>query len=284
MTEHLDADALADLQEGLLDAAGEAAARRHLEACPGCRGDLAALTALAGHLAAAGDVGPVPELVAARLDRALAAAATDPVAPTAARTVTPVLPAGRGPVRGVRILQAAAAVVLVLGISAIGISALPRGGTDATSSSAGGSAGDKAAPEAAGVPITESGRDWGPATVAAAAPRLAEGTLGTPVYRTDPQLAPGDTSGGAGGAAGTPAPAASGPAALADPASLADCVTNLTAGTGQPLAVDLAKWRGQPAAVLVFPSPDDPAALDVFVVEPSCPPGLLLHFARVPRS
>ncbi len=52
----------------------------------------------------------------------------------------------------------------------------------------------------------------------------------------------------------------------------------------QPLAVDLARWQGQPAAVLVFPTPHDPASLDVYVVAPDCPTGLFLNFARVPRS
>jgi hypothetical protein len=300
---HLSADTLADLQEGLLDADGEAAARRHLEACAGCRADLAALTALPAQLAAAGDAGPAPELVAARLDRALADAAaetSDPGAATAARTVTPLGP-DRGPVRGMRLLQAAAAVVLVLGVGALGVSALTRAGDDdsgtaSTADSAGSAGGDSdAAPEAATVaPITASGRNWTAAAVRAEAAALASGSVGRTYALYDRQAAKGAEQDGS-----TPDPSASPPAAqrdlaaaaggadrLADPAALRACVANITDGDAslQPVAVDLARWQGKPAAVLVFPTADEPASLDVYVVAPDCPTGLFLDFERVPRS
>jgi hypothetical protein len=300
----LTADTLADLQEGLLDADGEAAARRHLEACAACRADLAALTELPARLAAAGDAGPVPELVAARVERALADAAEEagPAAvPTAARTVTPMAP-DRGPVRGMRLLQAAAAVVLVLGVGALGVSALTQGGGsgggDSATSAAGGSSTDKGgvAAEAATAPITTSGRDWTAQTLAAAAPALVAGSLGPAYSAYDRQAAPQDSAGSP-GASATPAPsaadvpaplaAAAGDAArLAYPGPLRACVANITDGdpSMQPLAVDLARWQGQPAAVLVFPTEDDQTTLDVYVVAPDCPTGLFLHFARVPRS
>lgn len=301
-------DILADLQEGLLDADGEAAARRHLEACVDCRADLALLTDLPGRLAAAGDVGPLPEPVAARLDRALAAAAEEPAdapgvptVPTASRTVTP-LPTAHGPVRGMRLLQAAAAVVLVLGVGALGVSALTQGsdngGSASTAGSAADSAGGKAAPEAASVaPITASGRDWTPGTVRSDAARLVDGSLGQAYALYDrAEAADGATDSTR---SGTPAPSGSAPTPagalraaagaageLADPTTLRACVTNLTDGdtSVQPVAVDLARWKGQPAAVLVFPTTDDPGSLDVYVVAPDCPTGLFLHFARVPRS
>ncbi len=298
---HLSADTLADLQEGLLDADGEAAARRHLEACAGCRADLAALTDLPARLAAAGDTGPVPELVAARLDRALAAAAEDTTgsaATAAARTVTPLAP-DSGPVRGMRLLQAAAAIVLVLGVGALGVSALTDGGNgDAGSSTAGRAAdsagGSGAAAEAATVaPITASGRDWTAPAIRADASALVTGTVGRTYALYDRQAAKSAELDGA-----TPDPAASAPAQrdlasaaggadrLADPAALRACVANIADGDAslQPLAVDLARWQGQPAAVLVFPTPDDPASLDVYVVAPDCPTGLFLDFERVPSS
>ncbi|MEO7979542.1 MAG: hypothetical protein ABI807_01360 [Sporichthyaceae bacterium] len=297
---HLDADALADLQEGLLDGDGEATARRHLEACADCRADLASLTDLPALLAAAGDVGPVPELVAARLDRALAAEAVRPAVPTATRTITPELSAARGPVRGMRLLQAAAALVLVLGAGAIGISALPHGGDNSTSAGSAGaadSAGGSAAAEAAHAPVTASGRNWTRGTLTAAAPSLAAGTYGPPFSLLDRKAAARDDAGGAtpSPSAGTlsgspsipPEAAAAGPASrLADPASLAACVVTLADGgpVVQPLAVDLATYEGKPAAVLVFPAADDRAALDVYVVAPDCPTGLFLDFLRVPRS
>ena len=302
-TRHLSADTLADLQEGLLDADGEAAARRHLEACAACRADLAALTDLPGLLAAAGDAGPVPELVAARLDRALAgAAAEDTTAATATRTVTPLAP-DRGPVRGMRLLQAAAVVVLVLGAGALGVSALNHGGSNGDSASTAGSAADSGAgggasreePSAATVaPITASGRDWTAAALRTDAADLLTGTLGQAYALYDRQAAKGAQADAA-----TPDPSASPPAAqrdlanaaggadrLADPTALRACVANITDGDAslQPVAVDLARWQGKPAAVLVFPTADDPASLDVYVVAPDCPTGLFLDFERVPRS
>ena len=50
------------------------------------------------------------------------------------------------------------------------------------------------------------------------------------------------------------------------------------------MAVDLASYEGQPAAVVLLPTPDDPGTVDVFVVKPECPPGEFLYFVRVPRS
>ena len=289
---HLGPDTLADLQEGLLDADGEAAARRHLESCTRCRADLAALSDLPAGLAAVADVGPVPELVAARLDRALAEAAAEPAAlPTASRTVTPLAP-DRRPVRGMRLLQAAAAVVLVLGVGALGVGALTPGhgnnGDTASTADSGSAGGRAAAPEqAAAAPITASGRDWTPATLRAEAASLAAGRLSRAYALYDRSQAPRDD-------VSTPAPssdaalrtAAGGAERLADPTELRACVTNLTDGNAsvQPVAVDLARWQGAPAAVLVFPSPDDAASLDVYVVAPDCPTGLFLHFERVPRS
>jgi len=305
-TRHLSADNLADLQEGLLDADGEAAGRRHLEACAACRADLAALTDLPGLLAAAGDAGPVPELVAARLDRALAGAAAedaaDPTAATATRTVTPLAP-DRGPVRGMRLLQAAAVVVLVLGAGALGVAALNHGSSNGDSASTAGSAADSGAgggasreePSAATVaPITASGRDWTATALRTDAAGLLTGTLGQAYALYDRQAATGAQLDGA-----TPDPSASPPAAqrdlanaaggadrLADPTALRACVANITDSDAslQPVAVDLARWQGKPAAVLVFPTTDDPASLDVYVVAPDCPTGLFLHFERVPRS
>lgn len=299
---HLSADTLADLQEGLLDADGEAAARRHLEACAACRADLAALTDLPALLAGIADAGPVPALVAARLDRALAGAAAedaaDPAGTTAARTVTPMAVDHR-PVRGMRLLQAAAAVVLVLGVGAIGVGALTnRGGNgDSAATSSADSAGGagRAAAEAAPVaPITASGRDWTSSTLRTSASALVAGTVSRTYALYDRQAAKDTDAGG-----DTLAPSASPQAAqrdladaaggadrLAEPTALRACVANLTDGDDsvQPVAVDLARWQGQPAAVLVFPTVDDPETLDVYVVAPDCPIGLFLHFQRVPRS
>ena len=298
---HATPDALADLQAGLLHDRAEQAAREHVAACPSCQADLEVLAAIPGRLAAAGSVEPIPADVASRLDAALAAAASAPPDVAATPTIVPTLGAtathrrDRSSPRGLRLLQAAAVLVVVLGLGALAVSAI-RGGSDSagTTASAGGSAGDRAAAaKSAAVPVTSSGRNWTPTTLAAAAPSLAAGTFGPPVSLYDsarktaasPSAAavpsPESSSGGPvnGAAAGSAA-------RLGDPAALSACIANLSdpGPAMQPLAVDLARWQGQPAAVLVFPTPNDPASLDVYVVAPDCPTGLFLNFARVPRS
>ena len=89
MTEHLDADALADLDEGLLDRDHMASARAHVAGCPQCRAELAALTGVRERLAAAAEVEPMPAEVVARLDRALAEVATEPASTAVTRSVIP---------------------------------------------------------------------------------------------------------------------------------------------------------------------------------------------------
>lgn len=291
---HVGADALADLQEGLLDAEGEATVRRHLESCPGCREDLAALTAVPALLAASGDVGPLPPEVAARLDGALESAAahpadTSPAAETsspAARTVTP-LRGERSAPRGLRLLQAAAVVVVLLGLGALAVSALPRGGDSGSSagSAAPSSSDRKEAATAKGYPLSASGRDWTPDALATAVPSLLAGTLQPGVtYRAAPSPAGDSASGGAGTAsrlfAGAPA------ARLAGGPALAACVAELAGAPATPLAVDLSTFQGQPAAVIVLPDAADAARAEIWVVGPQCSgaDAKLLYFASVPRS
>jgi hypothetical protein len=49
--------------------------------------------------------------------------------------------------------------------------------------------------------------------------------------------------------------------------------------------VDVARFRGKPAAVIVLPTPDDPAKVDVWVVGPECSQAdaKMDYFARVNR-
>jgi hypothetical protein len=297
---HVTPDVLADLQAGLLHDRAERPTREHLATCPACRADLEVLAAIPDRLAAAGSVEPIPADVASRLDAALAAAASAAPDVAATPTIVPSLGAtathrrDRSGPRGLRLLQAAAAVVVVLGLGALAVSAIHGGSDSGGTTSAGSSAGDRAATAKSGpAPVTASGRNWTPTTLAAAAPSLAAGTFGPAFSSYD---STGKTAASA-PATAAPSPeagsngpvngAAVGPAGrLADPAALRACVTNLNDGdqTMQPLAVDLARWQGQPAAVLVFPTVGDPASLDVYVVAPDCPTGLFLNFARVPRS
>jgi len=187
---HLEPGALADLDEDLLDPGAAAAARAHLETCPRCRGDLAALAGVRSQLAGAGPVDPVPVDVVARLDQALAAEATASDVATATneaggadeigervegasmRTVVPLHAERTGP-RGMRVLQAAAVIVLLLAGGALGVSALHgTGGGAADSAGTNSSAGSAAKTAERGFPVTASGHDWDAATLAAT-PRRA---------------------------------------------------------------------------------------------------------------
>ncbi|MDQ1600946.1 MAG: hypothetical protein QOD68_2420 [Actinomycetota bacterium] len=289
MTEHLDADALADLDEGLLDRDHVASARAHVAGCPRCRAELAALTGVRERLAAAAEVEPMPAEVVARLDRALAGVAAEPASTAVTRSVIPLREPQRSSPRGLRWLQAAAVVVLVLAGGAVAVSAL-RGSDDnnSSASSAGGAgAVDKRADAAGAYPVTASGRHWTKTTVEAEVPRLLAGTL-SPTLPPSTFSTENDTggSGGSGGSAEAPRALAGVPAArLAGGPALADCVTELAGGPATPLAVDLATFDGQPAAVVLLPGIGGPGRVDVWVVPPDCAQGngQFLYYANVPR-
>jgi hypothetical protein len=301
---HLAPEALADLDEDLLDPGAAAAARAHLETCARCRGDLAGLAGVRDLLAGGGQAEPMPPGVAARLDQALAAEATGaaespaPVEGAGTRTVVPLHTERTGP-RGMRVLQAAAVIVLLLAGGALGVSALhgTGGGDSAGTDSAAGSA---AAPKAAegGFPVTASGHDWDATSLAAAAPALAAGTFGPsyestmraaappgPAASPSPSSSAGAGSDSAGGSAGALVNAPAG--RLSGGRALADCITALTGRAVTPLAVDLARFKGQPAAVILLPPlTGGRDKVDVWVVGASCAADddKTLYWASVPRS
>lgn len=285
MTEHLDSDALADLEEGLLDRDHVASARAHVAGCPRCQAELAALTGVRERLAAAADVGPMPADVVARLDQALAGVAAEPASTAVTRSVIPLREPQRSSPRGLRWLQAAAVVVLILAGGAVAVSALrgadnDNGGT--ASSAAGAGTADKRVPGAAGsYPVTASGRHWTKQSVTAGVPQLLAGTL-SPALPPSSFAAQDDTS----GSASAPRELAGVPAArLAGGPALADCVTELAGGPATPLAVDLATFDGQPAAVVLLPGIGGPGRVDVWVVPPDCAQGKgqFLYYANVAR-
>jgi hypothetical protein len=279
MTEHLDADALADLDEGLLDRDHMASARAHVAGCPQCRAELAALTGVRERLAAAAEVEPMPAAVVARLDRALADVATEPASTAVTRSVIPLREPQRSAPRGLRGLQAAAVVVLVLAGGAVAVSAL-RGSDNNDVATSSGSAAGKADQRAAAdgtYPVTASGRHWTKESVTAGVPQLLAGTLPPSSFS-----AQDDTS----GSATAPRELAGVPAArLAGGPALADCVTELAGGPATPLAVDLATFDGQPAAVVLLPGIGGPGRVDVWVVPPDCAQGKgqFLYYANVAR-
>ena len=285
---HLDAETLSNLQEGLVLPEAAEAARDHLHGCESCAADAHTLADISQWLSSAADTGQVPVDVAQRIAAALAAEPA--VSPAGAATVTPLETAstrrggGVPQVRGMRFLQAAAVIVIALAGIGIAVSA-QRGANDAATSSAGSapnreSAGQTA--DSATYPVTASNRDWTQDTVVAAVPELLAGTLAPTGAASRAAASPeagGDQDSGA-----TPRLLADNDAArLARGPVLAECVGTLYRGPVTPLAVDIARWKGAPAGVIVLPTEGDVMTVDVYVVKPSCPPGDFLFFARQAR-
>lgn len=289
--EHLSTETIADLQEGLLEHEPAQRASGHLVSCPLCAAEDRALTDVPRLLVAAGDAGPTPADVVDRVDAALAA---EPAVRPGAATVTALAdhssrPGGPRPPLGMRVLQAAAVLVVLLAGAGIAVSALGGGADDgATTSADSAGAGAEGAPKAGSAySVTASGRNWDEKSVTAAVPELVAGAFGSLAPSAAASGPDGGSAGGEPGgddSDGRARDLAAAPAArLADGPALAECVGRLNLGPVTPLAVDIARWKGSPAGVIVLPTPDDPATVDVFVVEPSCPDGTFLFFTRAPR-
>ena len=288
---HPDLDTLADLQEGLLPPSPAAAVSDHLDQCATCSTEFGALGRIPARLADAAEVGAMPDELTRRLDDALAAEPR-----TASVTITPLAHARRNRLaRENRVLQAAAAVVLVMAATAIGIAAVQdRSANDTTAAKD--SAGSSARELDGSVPILRTGTDYTQESVVAAVPRLLTADSRTLV--SSPEAA-GIPTRAAGSPGATEAPtttsdsAASGYSArLSEGAALSACVIAIADNPDTPaiemptpLAVDVAKFAGQAATVILLPTPDEADTLDVYVVGPDCGPAdaKVLHFARVPR-
>ena len=277
---HPDLDHLADLQEGLLPPGPAAAISDHLEQCEACSADFAALAQIPSRLAGAAEVGAFPDELAGRLDQTL-----DEQPRAASLTITPLAVARRNRLnRDNRILQVAAAAVLVLAATAIGVSAYQGGhspGSSADSAAAGGSP-REFSNDGSGT-VLSTGTDYNQDTVVAAVPRLlavdAAKSLANPEATDGPTRASDQAT-------------ATGANRLSDPTALTACVTALSDNAdttvverATPIVVDIAKYDHQPATVIVLPAPDRADRLDVFVVAPACGPAdaALLHYTRVPR-
>lgn len=291
---HLDPTTLADLSDGSLDAPQSERARTHLGSCARCQARSDALAAVPAWLRQSADVGDMPVDVARRLDAALTDALTD-VALIGASVPGGATARRRRPVPWrTRVLQAAAVVVLVLGVGGIGYSIVAGsgGGNSGGSSAASVPQAGRDAGGGTAYPVTRSGRDYTADTLAAAVPGLVtrrpldsssgpQGGEATDGGRTGGSAARGST--GASGGSGGSGAGDGGDARLNGGAALASCVANLAGGPVTPLAVDIATYGGQPATIIVLPTPDDPSKVDAFAVEPTCPPGVFLHFVRVAR-
>jgi len=206
----------------------------------------------------------MPDDVVARLDAALAAA----------RPATGVASLARRRQRARRVnrVLAAAAGVVVLGGGVVVAQHVSLPGGGASSSSAGSAAGgpardladsrQTAAPDAAtagtGPVVLASGADYGdPAALAAGATAVAAAA-------SAPSAGPGRTT------LSAPQDATG---AQPDPAvaQALSCAQALGVDPSRVVGVDLAQWRGTPAAVVVVPAGD--GAVQVTVLARDCVPG-----------
>lgn len=281
-TGHLDAETLADHGEGLLRPDAVDAVETHLAGCPDCRELAAELRAVAGTLGAL-PAAVMPADVRTRIEGALAAeagpvgaSATRPSA--AARTSVTTLPERRGGRRWTTAVAGWAAVVAVLvagGALAVNLLSRPGSGSSGASTSTAAGRGTNApAGTAAGPTTTVSNRDYTAHDLPAALAAIAAGK-GTPVGAThDSARTLGSPSPGAPGPATangstTDSPAGDPFAALRTPAGLRACLDRLQL-PALPLAVQLARFNHEPAAVVVVPDTSRQDRLAAYVVGVRC--------------
>jgi len=189
------------------------------------------------------------------------------------------------PHRTRRWLAIAAGVVLVAGIGGLAIrqAGSPGAGT-ASSAEAGGTAAP-AAPEAT-TPVLATGTDYTKAALGAQVKALvsrSETAFDAQVRAG--QKAPSGQAPGPTAAASPPVnsaqAAAAGNQSLRDPAALQACLQAIDAAGVRPLAVDLARYQGREAAILVLPGRD--GGYEVWAVARDCRPGAdgTLYFAAI---
>jgi hypothetical protein len=168
------------------------------------------------------------------------------------------------------IMKIAAGVVVVLGIAGLGYQFIGRGNSDSadTVSTASG-----AAPILAPVQSTKTNyaKNQLPGQIktlitAAQKPAPEAGKL------SQSDSATKDTSGAARVASPAPSGGPEQPGQLLrSPAALRACLKDIGAGDAQPVAVDLARYANQEAAIIVLPA--DGGGYDVWVVARDCRPG-----------
>jgi hypothetical protein len=237
----------------------------------------------------------VPDDLAERLSAALAAEPALPPEPVATASVSVTALPARSPRRRGWLPAAAAAVLLVTG-GGLGYALLSSagvGGGSADSTAAGGGAG-------LDLVLNASGTDYADAAaVAGVLPGVLAGSAGatalSPMSVPDAEsrsLEEGSATSSADEREAAGTGQAPEPASAVDPLArlrtvdgLADCLAALLPPDEpevQPLALDYAQFRGQPALAVLLPDPE-PDTLSVFVVGPGCSRAddSLLQFLRV---
>ena len=286
MRGHADAETLAAFREELLSRRKAARVSAHLAACSRCAGLDAQLTEVPALLTRS-TTPPMPDALTARIEAAIAAeaaaraatAADGAVAAGAAgagagpgnRAGRPSRPPGR-PSRSrlaLRVAAVTAAVVVVAG-GGYGVARLlsgnPGPGTGAGSAAAPAAGANGKAPS-----ISEGGLrapgSQAAGGAASAARIVSSGTNYQPGRLKAQVTATLAQSGGKAAAGQSPAPSPGGPPAGSVPRMPA-CVPHVTGGK-RPLLVDLAKYQGRPATVVVIPA-DRPGTLRALVVAGAC--------------
>jgi hypothetical protein len=319
--EHLSFDELAELAEGLLARRKAAAAQAHLESCDECSARVEALQATTSALGALGPL-TMPADVVARLGRALAGAAQEPVGDT----VVPEI----GAVRRRRLSAlswpyAAAASVVIVAVIGVGIATLDSHHHNASGETAEYAAEAPLVGTSAPSQVVqeESGQTYTPSSLSSLVPSLVSGapkTLAPVGVGAAPEVpAPSNgpmshgTVSGSAGSSGTKStsPKLAAPdlatqqrgyatnnvvppslRRYADSKSALDaCAAYITDTSGAaPLAVDFARWsdaathvHDAPSLILVFADPSDKTVFDVYVVAPACDSGSLRDFTTVSR-
>ena len=180
---------------------------------------------------------------------------------------------------------AAAAVVIVGGAYGV-VRGLAASSSAVSTAGAASTAPENAA--SAGTVVTASGTAYTSAGLPAQAKALVASSVGQPTavdQKDQITPEPGAASGAPTGTRGpTSAYAASLAAQMPRDAALTQCIDELSGAPGtKPLALDVGTYDGKPALVVVLPSTDDPASLDVIVVPVDCSSSDFVQLVRVPR-
>jgi hypothetical protein len=273
---HLSAEQLADVDA--------IAGHEHLAVCDRCREQWQQQRAVRDLLRGLPDPGTIPPDVATGLAEALSRLSPADIEPadrptggrpgSAGATVVPLGPAAtrRDRASRARPWLAAAAAVVVLGGGATALVSHPWSGGGVSSST---SAGSSPQPQEAAPGLAKSAatRVWSTGT------DYERKDLPAQVRR---ELLSGATTGSDTAGASDDASAAEGDTRLASPDGLASCVSALGLDVGQVTAVDLARFEGAPAALLVLR--DAGGEQDVWVVGRGCRQGddQTRYFVRLP--
>ena len=294
MRGHADAETLAAFREELLSRRKAARVSAHLAACSRCAGLDAQLTEVSALLTAS-TAPPMPDALTARIAAAIAAEAAARAATTAdhavatadgtvavgaagggtgphdraARPARPSrAPSGPGRARlALRVAAVTAAVVVVAG-GGYGVARLLTANPESATSAG---AGNEAAPAAGGhgAASEKTPGGLGAPSAARSAPTARIVSSGTNYQpgQLKTQVSAVLTQHRAGASAAAGFSQANQPTASAPPVPA--CVPHVTGGK-RPLLVDLAKYRGRPATVIVIPGATS-GTLRALVVAGTCP-------------